>query len=160
MKFFGQSMEEQWKLISEISGYESFTNYEMDRNGILRRITDCCRAKKGHMLSWRRTRDGYMSCVIYSSGHCKHLLQHRAIATLFIPNINNHPHVDHVNGIRDDNHIDNLRWASIAENRHNSVKHHSKNGLKHIHPSTTTNKYGSTFYYWIIDIVINGKHIR
>jgi len=136
-----------FKSIGLIPGYENFTNYEMNLAGVLRRTTDCCNAKKGHLIKWCEKKDGYISCCIYSSGKGKHILQHRAIGVLFIPNPNNHKEIDHINGIRNDNHIENLRWVSIAENRHNSVKHHSKNGQKHIHKGVITKKYGTSFYY-------------
>jgi hypothetical protein len=149
-----------FKSVSLIPGYEAFTNYEINSTGTLRRTTDCHNAKKGHLNKWRVDKHGYIGCSVYSSGKGKHILQHRAICFLFIPNPNNHKAIDHINGIRNDNRIENLRWASVAENRHNSVKHHSKNGQKHIYKGVITNKYDTSFYYWIVDIVINGKHNR
>ena len=46
-------------------------------------------------------------------------LKHRLIAEQFIENPLNLPFVDHKNKIRTDNHIENLRWVTIAENSKN-----------------------------------------
>lgn len=44
---------------------------------------------------------------------------HRLVAENFIPNPDNKPTVDHINRIRDDNRVCNLRWATTAEQRNN-----------------------------------------
>ncbi len=44
---------------------------------------------------------------------------HRLIATAFIPNPKNKPLVDHIDGNKINNSLENLRWATIAENNYN-----------------------------------------
>ena len=49
---------------------------------------------------------------------------HRLIAQQFIPNPDNLPEVDHINHIRTDNRIENLRWISASDNSFNKSSHY------------------------------------
>jgi hypothetical protein len=42
---------------------------------------------------------------------------HRMVALAFIPNPENLPQIDHIDGDRQNNHVSNLRWCTILENR-------------------------------------------
>jgi hypothetical protein len=58
---------------------------------------------------------------------------HRLIAIHFIPNPENKPDVDHINRIRDDDRIENLRWATKQENQENrGMNKNNTSGFKNI----------------------------
>lgn len=67
-------------------------------------------------------KNGYLVTTIKG----KHISIHRLIAKAFIPNPENKPQVNHKNGIRTDNRIENLEWVFEHENS----KHRYRDNVK------------------------------
>ena len=72
---------------------------------------------KGHIEN-----SGYKSVCLGINGKKKNYLVHRLIAQTFIPNLNNLPIVNHKDGNKTNNCVDNLEWVSSSENRIHAVK--------------------------------------
>ncbi len=65
-------------------------------------------------------RNGYRQVTLKrENGSNQPMLVHRLVALTFIPNPENKSYVDHIDGGRRNNHIDNLRWATPKENSNN-----------------------------------------
>ena len=100
-----ENREEQWQELIVDRDYEINANnvYQIRRKGTNRNIN----------LSTNK--DGYLQCKLNG----KTFKHHRVIALQFIQNPENKPEVDHINRIRNDNNISNLRWVSHYENMQN-----------------------------------------
>jgi len=80
---------------------------------------------KGTFLKPGLTSVGYYSIVICYNGSKKTELIHRLVAKCFIPNPENKRTVNHKNGVKTDNHVSNLEWATDGEN----IRHAFRTGL-------------------------------
>ena len=72
----------------------------------------------------KRTKGGeqcYLGHALRKGGKYFNKLLHRLIAEAFIPNPDNKPCIDHINGDALDNRIENLRWCTYKENNNNPI---------------------------------------
>lgn len=60
--------------------------------------------------------NGYYRTQIRENGKNKYVFIHRLVAELYLENTENKPCVNHINGIKTDNRVENLQWCSRSEN--------------------------------------------
>ena len=77
--------------------------------------------KKGKTLEVSKRPNGYIAVNLSKEGKTKHFYVHRLVIEAFLPNPENKEHVDHINTIRDDNRLCNLRWVTRKENANNPI---------------------------------------
>ena len=65
--------------------------------------------------------NGYLTIKYWNGRYVNAALVHRIVAKAFILNPENKPEVDHINTIRTDNRVENLRWATRTENHRNPI---------------------------------------
>lgn len=65
---------------------------------------------------------GYKFVTLLINGKQKRMRVHRAVAETFIDNPENKPYVNHINGNRSDNNVENLEWVTPAENSQHAVE--------------------------------------
>lgn len=73
------------------------------------------RSRKGRIIIQSESK-GYSRAHMCKNGIVKIALVHRMVGVAFIPNPNNYPEINHKNGIRSDNRVENLEWCSKSQN--------------------------------------------
>lgn len=71
---------------------------------------------KGKLLSTRNNNCGYVSVRLSKNGKTYTRFIHRLLSSAFIPNPQNKKCINHLNGIKTDNRLENLMWSSHKEN--------------------------------------------
>ena len=80
-------------------------------------------AFSGNMIKQQLAANGYSTLTIYFGDYRTNPYVHRLVALAHIPNPEDKPCVDHINGDKQDNSVTNLRWASAKENAYNRECH-------------------------------------
>lgn len=102
---------EKWVILSE-----PYCNYAVSDLGQVKNI------KTGRVLQqFLRSNDGYLQVSLWNNGKGKSFPVHRLIALSFLPPINNKYYVNHKNGVKVDNRVENLEWCSPTENNYHAV---------------------------------------
>lgn len=83
---------------------------------------------KYKILSQKTNKCGYKEVSIKIDGKFKTQLVHRLVAKAFIDNPNNKPQVNHINGDKACNRVENLEWITNDDN----IKHSIKTGIRDV----------------------------
>lgn len=118
-------MAEQVELWKDITGFEGW--YQVSSLGRVKRLkkVHCNHGKRNivereYLLRQAIDHKGYFVVTVSNGVERKACKVHRLVAEAFLPNPNKKMQVDHINRIRTDNMVENLRWATSKENARNS----------------------------------------
>lgn len=113
---------EIWKPIKGYEGLYEVSNYGRVRN-VPRVIKKELRVMtiKPRMISQYISKIGYPAVTLCKNKQSRCNFIHRIIAEAFIPNPENKPCIDHINAIKTDNRLKNLRWVTRKENSNNPI---------------------------------------
>lgn len=119
--------KEKWRWVK---GYKNY--YKVSTHGRVKTVPRLVKCRAGKYRLCRRrflsqTPDafGYPCTTLSKNNIARGWKVHRLVAIAFIPNPKNKPAVNHKDGDRTNNHVENLEWATVKENWDHAVK----NGL-------------------------------
>lgn len=109
---------EEWR---PVVGYEGL--YEVSNFGNVRSLDRLVKSKgeskrlaPSKVLKQHTDKDGYRRVGLHYEDKQITVGVHRLVAQAFIDNLENLPAIDHIDGVRDNNFVGNLRWCSIMQN--------------------------------------------
>jgi predicted XRE-type DNA-binding protein len=113
------------EVFKDVVGYEGL--YQVSNEGRVKSL-DYRRTGEESILKGRPNRkDGYLRVNFCKDGIKKDFYIHRLTALAFLPNSENKSEVNHKNGIKADNHLENLEFTTPKEN----MQHAYDTGLQH-----------------------------
>jgi hypothetical protein len=125
-------MKEVWKDVVGFEGIYIVSNFGHVKSLHKRKVKN-----KSKILSKSSKNKGYVIHSLCSNGETKYMTLHRIVAIAFIPNPENKPQINHIDGDKLNNRADNLEWCTSAENN----KHAYKTGLSKVN-RTGVGKFG------------------
>ena len=108
------------EIYKDVVGYEGI--YQVSNLGNVKSLHK--KSLNGFVLKPKKSH-GYCRVGLFDKKH-KYFMIHRLVALAFIPNPNDYPFINHINGIKNDNRIENLEWVTHSQN----ILHAFKTGLK------------------------------
>ncbi len=99
-----------WK---DVVGYEGL--YKVSNTGVVRSMKRHVNLKPG------LTKFNYHHVGLYKDGKTKTSRVHRIVGIAFIPNPENKPQINHIDGNKINNHVSNLEWNTASENLYHAL---------------------------------------
>lgn len=133
-------VESMYGIDSSCKPIVGFDNYVVSNKGIV--INTETNEIKAQFLDTK----GYPYVTLCQNGKPKSIKVHRLVATAFIDNTENKPEINHINGIKTDNRVENLEWCTSKENSVHKTEVLGKGNIRPVRCVETGIIYRSGLY--------------
>lgn len=103
----------------EFVNIPEYEAYSINKNGVVKNN------KTGRILRQYEEPSGYIRLTLMKNGKPKRLFVHRLVGNTFISNEKQLPQINHIDGNKKNNSVENLEWVTLKENQQ-----HRRNILK------------------------------
>jgi hypothetical protein len=118
----GEKVLIEWRYLDHLNT----KSYMINRNGEVKRLKNSHSKSNGRIeediILIQCNSTGYKVVTLFIDGKRKRHYIHRLLAFAFLPNTENKPCINHINGNRSDNRLDNLEWCTYRENSIHAYK--------------------------------------
>lgn len=117
---------EMWK---DINGYEGY--YQISNEGNVRSLDrfDGVHDRQGTIIKPSLKQNGYLQVGLRKHSTRKWIGIHRLVAIHFIENPDNKPQVNHIDGNKQNNNVENLEWVTAKENQNHATRMGFRNNM-------------------------------
>lgn len=131
-------MQEIWKPVKDFED-----KYQISTFGRLKNI------QTNHILKMTNQYGGYFAITLYNNKRKRTTRIHRIVAETFIPNVNNYKEVNHIDGNKQNNCVENLEWCDRKHNQNHALKIglSNMNCLNNYNKNKCYKKYGLITQY-------------
>lgn len=124
---------------------EGYKNYKITDQG------EVINANSDHTMKKQINNCGYYRVELSRLGKQKKYFVHRLVAAAYIPNKDNLPQVNHLNGDKLDNRASNLEWCTASQNHKHSYKYLNRPVTKLFDTNNGATKIKKEDIPWLIE---------
>lgn len=140
---------EEWR---DVVGYEGL--YQVSNLGRVKSLTKLVRYKGKKprvyyekIIKNYKTSSGYRFVFLYRDTKSAQIYVHRLVAKAFLQNLDNLCDINHIDGCKTNNSVDNLEWCTRSEN----IKHAYDKGLRNVYIDKAIKKISKKVVQYSID---------
>lgn len=151
--------------VEEFVSVVGLPGYVINIEGVLKRIpyikvrptknSSCSYTTKIRTIKWRTNE--YLDAEVHVGSKRRTVKQHRLLAQTFLVNPDNLPQINHINGDKHDNRLENLEWVSAQQNVIHSYKTGLASNSRERHPKT---KFTQDDIDWIREMRKRGVSLK
>lgn len=144
--------------------YLDFVHVDVEGYANLYKVTSCGKIWScitNRWLKYSKKRNGYLSVTLVKNGIKSYFLVHRLVAIAFIGLNVDKKYINHKNGVKHDNRVENIEWVTPSENNTHALKNKLSRPPRGVKRKDNTSGFVGVVKNnknWQAQILVDGKH--